>query len=105
MRMSVPRLTLPVSLAVSLAVTAAATGVAQTPQSWTFDVKPYGWMAGLGGQVGVKSVVTEVDLRFSDIVRHLRFGAMSSFDARKGPFVLGADVMYMSLGGSTAFAV
>jgi hypothetical protein len=42
-------------------------------------------------------------LGFADIARHLRFGAMATFEARKGPMLFATDVMYISVGGAKAF--
>jgi hypothetical protein len=86
-------------------IAATATGGQTTrPQGWTFVVTPYGWLAGLDGQLGIRTVMTNVDLSFADIAPHLRFGAMGTFEARKGPIVFATDVMYISLGGAKAFA-
>lgn len=87
-----------------IGATAVSAQVTQ-PQGWTFVVTPYGWLAGLDGQVGIRTVTTNVDLGFTDIAPHLRFGAMGTFEARKGPIVFATDVMYISVGGAKAFAI
>jgi hypothetical protein len=63
------------------------------------------WTAGLDGQVGIKTVETSVDLGFTDILRHLRFGVMASAEARNGPFVIGLDGIYVSLSGSKTIGI
>jgi hypothetical protein len=73
--------------------------------TWRFTVTPYGWMSGVGGRVGIRNLVTDVDLGFNDVLDHLRFAAMAALGARKGPWVLDADVVYVSLGASRAVAV
>jgi len=105
---SLLRRSLPVaSLGLGAAVQAGAQQPAArtTPPGWTFVVTPYAWMAGLDGQVGIRSVETSVDLGFGDILRHLRFGAMGTVEAHSGPLVLGLDGIYVSMRDSKAFAV
>ena len=77
---------------------------APPPPGW-FVATPYGWMAGIGGQVGIRNLLTNIDVDFGDVVRHLRFAGMAAFDARRDPLVMNADVVYVSLGGSKAFAI
>ena len=86
-----------------LVPTPAAAQTAST--SWKFTVAPYLWTAGLGGQVGIGRVSTNVDVSFSQLLDHLRFGAMSAVDARKGAVVVTGDLVYVSVGGSEAFAI
>jgi len=97
------RRSLPVG--VSFGLWAAAQAAAQTQPGWTFAVSPYVWTAGLDGHVGIKTVETNVDLGFTDILSHLRFGVMAAAEARKGSLVLGIDGLYVSLRGSKVFGV
>lgn len=101
MRVGVSRVAAGLSLVTALASPCAG----QISEKWSFVVTPYGWIAGLGGQVGFNSVVTDVDLRFVDIVDHLTFGAMATVEARRGPLLFATDAIYISLADSKAFAV
>lgn len=92
-----------VAVSCVLALTTAAR--AQTSDSWRFSIAPYGWMAGLEGDAGIGPVVANVDIGFSKILDALKFAAMAYGEARKAPWVLGVDGMYVSVGDSRVFAV
>jgi opacity protein-like surface antigen len=81
-------------LAVSLAILlgpAAARG-----QEWQFELTPYLWIAGIDGDVGVRgSPTVSVSADFSDILKDLDFGALVLFEARKGPWFLLLDGVYL----------
>jgi len=77
----------------------------RTPPSWTVNATPYGWLAGLSGQVGFNDAVADIDLGFGEIARHLRFAGMAAVNGRNGSFLVGADAIYVSLSGGKAFAV
>jgi hypothetical protein len=93
------------ALVAGLSLSPITTPSAAQASPWRFTATPYAWMSGLDGQVGINNLLTNVDVGFSDLVKHLRFGAMAALDARKGPLVLDADVLYVSLGGDKAFAI
>jgi hypothetical protein len=59
-------------------------------------------MAGLKGDMGVVSAIqpVAVDLSFGTILKHLKFAAMGSFDARKDRLVLSGDLLYLKLSAS-----
>ncbi|HWN17471.1 MAG TPA: hypothetical protein VNO19_01035 [Gemmatimonadales bacterium] len=78
-----------------------AAGEEEAP-SWRFSVTPNLWATGLKGQVGVGPRVSDVDLGFDDIFGDLNFGIMALFEARRRPWVLRADVFYVSLGDERA---
>lgn len=62
-----------------------------------FTIAPYGWMTGIRGQTGVRDLSADVDVSFSDILSHLRFGAMGSFEVGYGPWRGMVDGVYASL--------
>ena len=75
---------------------------------WKFSAALYGWAAGLNGDVGVFGLPAQnVDLPFSDIVQNLDFAVMGLAEARKGRFMMGADVTYTNVSTSvnTPFGV
>jgi hypothetical protein len=86
-------------VAVGLGLFAAATAAAQTSSpGWTFVVTPYVWTSGLDGTIGFNNIETKVDLGFSDIVKHLNFALMAAGEARHGPYLMGLDGIYISVG-------
>ena len=69
---------------------------------WEFSTGPYLWMAGLKGDLGLVEEVepVAVDLSFIDIMGHLKFTLMGTFEARHGRFVASADMLYLKMGAS-----
>lgn len=67
------------------------------PDGWQVTFTPYLWMAGLKGTVGVGSAVAEVDLSFDEIFSGFDLGFMGLLETRRHPWVLRADVFYVSL--------
>ena len=60
-------------------------------------VVPYLMAAGLNGTVGARGFDTNINASVSDVLSHLEFGAMGIVAARKGAWVIGADVVYVEL--------
>src|SRR6185295_18029811 len=86
-------------------VLVGATGAsAQTVPEWQYSVTPYFWMAGLDGQIGVRSLETNVDMSFGDILDALKFGIMGTAEARHKTYVFGLDGMYISVGDGRSVA-
>jgi opacity protein-like surface antigen len=71
---------------------------------WRYGVTPYLWLTGLSGRVGVGPVAANVDLGAHAILDLLKFGLMGTAEARKGPWVVGADGIYASLGAGRTVA-
>jgi hypothetical protein len=86
--------------AVVLALASAAE--AQAPQDgWQVTVAPYLMAAGMNGTTGIGRFESDVDLSASDIFSNLQFGFMGYFEAKKGKWGVGADIIWMALGSST----
>src|SRR5436190_21730967 len=56
----------------------------ETPETLEIRIGAPGWLAGVSGDVGVKGVVSDVDVRFDQIFRHLTHV----------PIALSADIRY-----------
>jgi len=57
----------------------------ETPPLWEVRIGVPGWLAGLSGESGVKGVVSNVDVSFDQLLRHLtHFPVALSIDARYG---------------------
>ena len=66
-------------------------------KDWRFVVSPYGWMPGISGETGVGDLSANVDVTFSDLLSHLKFAAMGSFEASRGAWVGILDDVYASI--------
>lgn len=69
---------------------------------WEFTFTPNAWASGVKGTVGDGSQLTEVDLSFSDIFDSFDLGVMGLFEARRTPWVVRADLFYVSLADDRA---
>lgn len=74
-------------------------------EGWQYEFTPYLLMAGLDGTVGVQGHTTDIDASFSDLLDSLEAGFMGLFEARKGPWMLGLEGVYMQLGSDGAFDI
>jgi hypothetical protein len=74
----------------------AAHGQGLDTDRWQLSVTPYGWLAGLQGDVKVRDTTVHVDVPFHDILDALDFTAMVHIEARKGKWGLLSDVMYLA---------
>jgi len=69
-----------------------------TESGWEFAFAPYVWAAGLDGdiaQFGLPAV--EVDLSFTDILKHFDIGFMGAGEARYGRLAFLTDLLYVKL--------
>jgi opacity protein-like surface antigen len=83
-----------------MAAPAGAQTQAATTQEdhWQFEITPYLWMAGIQADVRQgRYTGGGVDVSFSDITGSLNAAFMGTFEARKGPWGLLLDTMYMSV--------
>jgi opacity protein-like surface antigen len=66
---------------------------------WQFEATPYLWAAGLNGwsRFGANTPTVPLDASFSDVWRDLDFGAMASFEARKGRWAILFDSIYIKV--------
>lgn len=66
---------------------------AEAQSQWEFNVTPYGWLAGLDGDLGTLPGVPseEVSLSFGDILDDLDYGLFLFSSARNGPWVIFLD--------------
>jgi hypothetical protein len=76
---------------------AAPAQVADEPTGWAWTVAPYFLAPNMSGTVGVKGVEADVEADPGDILDRLQFGAMMYVEARKGPWAVSLDGVYMDL--------
>ena len=73
----------------------------ETPQTLEIRIGAPGWFPGLSGDVGVKGVVSDVDIGFDQIFRHLTHVPISlSVDVRYHRWEFFGDGLYMEVGDS-----
>lgn len=85
-----------------LAVLASPVSARPDDDPWKITVAPYLLGAFMNGTVGVRGVETKIDVSASDIFSKLKMGFNGYFEAKKGKWGFGADIIYMNLGSFTA---
>jgi len=68
-----------------------------TPPDTEFRIGIPGWLTGLEGDFGVRGVVTDQDVKFTDILKRLDMIAVGSLYARYHRWEIFADGQYMKL--------
>jgi hypothetical protein len=92
------------AIAAALLLGASARSAAQADSGWRFVVLPYFWASDLTGNVGIGPIGTHVDLSFRDVVKVLKFAAMSYGEVRYRSYVFGVDAIYLNVGNATTVA-
>lgn len=64
---------------------------------WDWRVTPFFWAAGIDGDTTLGNVETDVDVKFSDILDALDFGALLHVEAHQPGYGLFVDVVYLSM--------
>ncbi|WLD70157.1 hypothetical protein QU606_05860 [Pseudomonas sp. OVF7] len=78
------------------AFVAAGPAMAADNDDWTFNGGPYVWGAGIRGHVGHSSTGTQfIKSDFSDIAKTVDMSVMLMGEARRGPYSVLADLMYI----------
>lgn len=67
------------------------------PDDWEFRIGIPGWISGLSGDFGVRGVVTDPDLSFSDILSSLDMMVAGSVYARYQRWEIFADGLYLKV--------
>jgi hypothetical protein len=66
-------------------------------EPWQFTIAAPGWMAGLDGTIGIRGVNADIDVGFDQILQHLDMIFAMRAEARKGPFGIYGEVIYIGL--------
>src|SRR3954468_13404206 len=66
-------------------------------EPWQFTIAAPGWMAGMDGTIGVRGVNADIDIGFDQILQHLDMIFAARAEARKGPFGIYGEVIYIGL--------
>ena len=66
-------------------------------EPWHFTIAAPGWMAGLDGTIGVRGVNADINIGFDQILQHLDMIFAARAEARKGPFGIYGEIIYIGL--------
>jgi hypothetical protein len=88
-------------------VASTTTGAQETTHpdanGWTFQLSPYGWLAGLSGTLAARNTPpVDVSASFGDVVDHLDLGIAATFEARRGRWIGILDGSYVELSTTAA---
>lgn len=87
------------SIATAAMSTAAEASSTESGDSgWEVSVTPYAWLSAVSADISTaQGEEIEVDESFTDILGNLNFVFMGAMNARHGRFLLGTDVIYLSM--------
>ena len=68
--------------------------VAPDDDVWSFRASPYAWVTAIEGDTGLGGLTAPVDISMGDTLEDLDFAYMGIFEASRGPWALGLDVVY-----------
>ena len=68
--------------------------VAPDDDIWSFRASPYAWVTAIEGDTGLGGLTAPVDISMGDTLDNLDFAYMGIFEASRGPWTLGLDVVY-----------
>lgn len=71
----------------------------QSRTSFKYQFTPYFWLSGLDGTTGARGRTAEVDASFNDLLDHLDFAMMGTFEARFSRWRLLTDTLYIDVSG------
>lgn len=74
-----------------------AATIAPTVDPWEITLTPYGWLAGIDGEMGMKGYTAETSVPFEDILKNLDFVAAATLEVRKGRWGGWIDGMYLKV--------
>lgn len=85
------------ALAGLFAAVPAAAQSAETSNKWTFELMPLLWASGINIDSQTSAGKQNIDLKFSDIMKDVHFGALGTFEMRKGGLGFLLDGMYVDI--------
>lgn len=102
MRSNPPRLLANIAVLLLGVGSFAVPAAAQTPSSdWQFDAIIYAYMPQINGSATFRTGTTaDISVDPSQILSSLNFAFMGAFEARKGPWGVFTDIMYMNVSNS-----
>jgi len=82
---------------------AGAQPASPSSDDWEFLLTPYLWGSGMDGTVGIAGRDADFEVSAKDLIKSLDFGFMGNFEARRGRWSFGTDLVYADLGKDVAF--
>src|SRR5437764_2353319 len=66
-------------------------------EPWVFTIAAPGWLASMNGTIGVRGVNADIDVPVTEILPHLDMIFAARAEARKGPFGIYSEIIYIGL--------
>src|SRR5258705_1024683 len=66
-------------------------------EPWQFTIAAPGWLASMNGTIGVRGVNADIDVPVDEVLQHLDMIFAARAEARKGPFGIYGEVIYIGL--------
>src|SRR5882757_10108725 len=66
-------------------------------EPWQFTIAAPGWLASMNGTIGVRGVNADIDVPVGEVLQHLDMMFAARAEARKGPFGIYGEVIYIGL--------
>jgi hypothetical protein len=66
-------------------------------EPWQFTIAAPGWLASMNGTIGVRGVNADIDVPVTEVLQHLDMIFAARAEARKGPFGIYGELIYIGL--------
>ena len=66
-------------------------------EPWQFTIAAPGWLASMNGTIGVRGVNADIDVPVDEVLQHLDMIFAMRAEARKGPFGIFGELIYIGL--------
>src|SRR6476659_1301606 len=70
-------------------------------EPWQFTIAAPGWLASMDGTIGVRGVNANIDIPVDEVLQHLDMIFAMRAEARKGPFGIFGEIIYIGLSDGT----
>lgn len=68
---------------------------------WDYEIAQYLWASAIKSEIAIGDTTSESDVKFGDLLEHLKFAGTLHGEARKGRWGIFADINYAKLGEAT----
>jgi len=70
-------------------------------EPWQFTIAAPGWLASMNGTIGVRGINADIDVPVDEVLQHLDMIFAMRAEARKGPFGIYGEIIYIGLSDGT----